>query len=86
LFAVKQYSEQYGEISRKNLKQYKVWILYIYRNTDKLVSSPEKLLKHISDTVDKRIVLPAVTEACIRDMMEFNYPNRSGMNYEIGFR
>jgi AAA+ ATPase superfamily predicted ATPase len=65
---------------------YRFWILYIYRNTDKLVSSPEKLLKHISDTVDKRIVLPAVTEACIRYMMEFNYPNRSGMDYEIGFQ
>ncbi len=31
LFAVKQYSEQYGEISRKNLKQYKVWLIESYK-------------------------------------------------------
>lgn len=31
LFALKQYSEQYGEISRKNLKQYKVWLIESYK-------------------------------------------------------
>ena len=31
LFAVKQYSEQYGEISKKNLRQYKVWLIENYK-------------------------------------------------------
>lgn len=31
LFALKQYSEQYGEISRANLKQYKVWLIESYK-------------------------------------------------------
>lgn len=31
LFAIKQYSEQYGEISRKNLRQYKVWLIEKYK-------------------------------------------------------
>lgn len=31
LFAVKQYSEQYGEITRKNLREYKVWLIESYK-------------------------------------------------------
>lgn len=31
LFALKQYSEQYGEISRANLRQYKVWLIESYK-------------------------------------------------------
>ncbi len=31
LFALKQYSSQYGEISRTNLKQYKVWLIESYK-------------------------------------------------------
>lgn len=31
LFALKQYSAQYGEISRTNLKQYKVWLIESYK-------------------------------------------------------
>ena len=31
LFAVKQYGEQYSEISKKNLKQYKVWLIENYK-------------------------------------------------------
>ena len=30
-FAIKQYSEQYGEITKKNLKQYKVWLIENYK-------------------------------------------------------
>ena len=31
LFAIKQYSEQYGEITKKNLRQYKVWLIESYK-------------------------------------------------------
>lgn len=31
LFAIKQYSEQYGEITQKNLKSYKVWLIESYK-------------------------------------------------------
>ena len=31
LFAIKQYHEQYGEISKKNLCQYKVWLIENYK-------------------------------------------------------
>ena len=31
LFAVRQYSEQYGEITQKNLKAYKVWLIENYK-------------------------------------------------------
>ena len=31
LFAVRQYTEQYGEITKKNLKQYKVWLIESYK-------------------------------------------------------
>ena len=31
LFALKQYSEQYGEITKKNLRQYKVWLIESYK-------------------------------------------------------
>lgn len=31
VFAVKQYSEQYGEVTKKNLKQYKVWLIENYK-------------------------------------------------------
>ena len=31
LFAVKQYSEQYGEITKKNLREYKVWLIESYK-------------------------------------------------------
>lgn len=31
LFAIKQYSEQYGEITQKNLRQYKVWLIEKYK-------------------------------------------------------
>ena len=31
LFALKQYSEQYGEITQKNLRQYKVWLIETYK-------------------------------------------------------
>lgn len=31
LFAVKQYGEQYGEINKKNLRQYKVWLIENYK-------------------------------------------------------
>ena len=31
LFALKQYSAQYGEISRTNLRQYKVWLIESYK-------------------------------------------------------
>lgn len=31
LFAIKQYSEQYGEITQKNLRQYKVWLIENYK-------------------------------------------------------
>lgn len=30
-FALKQYSEQYGEITKKNLRQYKVWLIENYK-------------------------------------------------------
>ena len=31
VFAVKQYGEQYGEVTKKNLKQYKVWLIENYK-------------------------------------------------------
>ena len=31
LFAVKQYSKQYGEVTRKNLREYKVWLIEKYK-------------------------------------------------------
>ena len=31
LFAIKQYGEQYGEITKKNLRQYKVWLIESYK-------------------------------------------------------
>lgn len=31
LFAIKQYSLQYGEVTRKNLRQYKVWLIENYK-------------------------------------------------------
>lgn len=31
LFAIKQYSEQYGEVTQKNLKSYKVWLIESYK-------------------------------------------------------
>ena len=31
LFALKQYSAQYGEINKTNLKQYKVWLIESYK-------------------------------------------------------
>lgn len=31
LFALKQYSGQYGEITKKNLRQYKVWLIESYK-------------------------------------------------------
>ena len=31
LFAVRQFTEQYGEITKKNLKQYKVWLIENYK-------------------------------------------------------
>lgn len=31
LFAIKQYSEQYSEITKKNLRQYKVWLIESYK-------------------------------------------------------
>ena len=31
LFAVRQYNEQYGEITQKNLKAYKVWLIECYK-------------------------------------------------------
>ena len=31
LFAVRQFTEQYGEITKKNLKQYKVWLIESYK-------------------------------------------------------
>jgi len=31
LFAIKQYSEQYGEVTHKNLKSYKVWLIESYK-------------------------------------------------------
>ena len=31
LFAVRQYNEQYGEISQKNLKAYKIWLIENYK-------------------------------------------------------
>lgn len=31
LFAVKQYSDQYGEVSQKNLRAYKVWLIENYK-------------------------------------------------------
>lgn len=31
IFAVKQYDEQYGEITRKNLQSYKVWLIESYK-------------------------------------------------------
>ena len=31
LFAIKQYHEQYDEISKKNLRQYKVWLIESYK-------------------------------------------------------
>jgi len=31
LFAVRQFTEQYGEINKKNLKQYKVWLIENYK-------------------------------------------------------
>ena len=31
LFAVKQYSDQYGDITQKNLKAYKVWLIENYK-------------------------------------------------------
>lgn len=30
LFAVRQFTEQYGEVTKKNLKQYKVWLIESY--------------------------------------------------------
>ena len=30
-FAIKQYSEQYGEVTKKNLRQYKVWLIENYK-------------------------------------------------------
>ncbi len=30
-FALKQYSEQYGEVTKKNLRQYKVWLIENYK-------------------------------------------------------
>ena len=31
LFAVRQFTEQYGEITKKNLKQYKIWLIESYK-------------------------------------------------------
>lgn len=31
MFAIKQYSEQYGEIKKKNLREYKVWLIESYK-------------------------------------------------------
>ena len=31
VFAIKQYSEQYGEITKKNLREYKVWLIESYK-------------------------------------------------------
>ncbi len=31
VFAIKQYNEQYGELTRKNLRQYKMWLIESYK-------------------------------------------------------
>ncbi len=31
LFAVKQFGEQYGDVTRKNLREYKIWLIESYK-------------------------------------------------------
>lgn len=31
MFAIKQYNEQYDEITKKNLREYKVWLIESYK-------------------------------------------------------
>ena len=44
------------------------WFNYIYKNRTLQVSDPERLLSLVLETLDERIVMPAVLECCIRYM------------------